>query len=94
MRYTDNNEETMPDNTDDRKRPDPILAGDDLPLPVGDIVYHEVDGTCLRVLGYGHEEDDETLVRVERVFGPTNWSECRNLSLLHERPAGPVGQSE
>lgn len=94
MRHTDNNEETMPDNTDDSKRPDPVLAGDGLPLPVGDIVYHEVDGTCLRVLGYGHEEDGETLVRVERVFGPTNWSECRNLSLLHERPAGPVDQDE
>ena len=73
-------------DTDSRKHHNLVLAGDDLPLPIGDIVYHEVDGTCLRVLGYGHEEDGETLVHVERVFGPTNWSECRNLSLLHERP--------
>lgn len=81
----------MPAATDDCTRPGPVLAGDDLPLPIGDIVYHEVDGTCLRVLGYGHEEDGETLVHVERVSGPTNWSECRNLSLLHEPPAGVEG---
>ena len=80
----------MPDATDDRTYHDPVLAGDDLPLPIGDIVYHEVDGTCLRVLGYGHEEDGETLVHVERISGPTNWTECRNLSLLHKRPVNVI----
>ena len=68
------------------KRPTPkVPAFDGKPLRVGETVWHE-DGTELRVLGFLHEEDDETIVKVERVSGPTKWCECRSLSLTHERP--------
>ena len=68
------------------KRPAPkVLAGDNEPLYRGEYVWHE-DGTKLMVLDFLHEEDDETIVKVSRVSGPTNWSECRSLSLTHERP--------
>ena len=63
----------------------PVLAADGKPLREGETVWHE-DGTELRVLGFRHEEDDETIVKVERVSGPTKWCECRSLSLTHERP--------
>ena len=68
------------------KRPTPkVLAGDNEPLYRGEYVWHE-DGTELIVLDFLHEEDGETIVKVSRVSGPTNWSECRSLSLTHERP--------
>ncbi len=63
----------------------PVPAADGRPLREGETVWHE-DGTELRVLGFLHEEDDETIVKVERVSGPTKWCECRSLSLTHERP--------
>ena len=63
----------------------PVLAADGRPLREGETVWHE-DGTELKVLDFLHEEDDETIVKVERVSGPTNWSECRSLSLTHEHP--------
>ena len=63
----------------------PVLAADGRPLREGETVWHE-DGTELRVLGFLHEEGDETLVKVERVSGPTDWCECLSLSLTHERP--------
>lgn len=64
----------------------PVFAADGRPLREGETVWHE-DGTELRVVGFGHEEDGETLVEVERVSGPTDWGECRSLSLTHERTA-------
>jgi len=63
----------------------PVLAADGKPLREGETVWHE-DGTELRVLDFLHEEDGETIVKVERVSGPTDWSEARSLSLTHERP--------
>ena len=63
----------------------PVLAADGRPLREGETVWHE-DGTELKVLGFLHEEDDETIVKVEPVPGPTKWCECRSLSLTHERP--------
>lgn len=63
----------------------PVLAADGRPLREGETVWHE-DGTELRVLDFLHEEDGETIVKVSRVSGPTNWSECRSLSLTHECP--------
>ena len=66
------------------KRP-AVLAADGEPLEVGQTVWHE-DGTELRVLGFGDEEDGETIVRVEYVDGPTDWSEVRSLSLTHAKP--------
>ena len=67
------------------KRPAKVLAGDNEPLYRGEYVWHE-DGTKLMVLDFLHEEDDETIVKVSHVSGPTNWSECRSLSLTHECP--------
>ena len=68
------------------ERPAPkALAADGEPLEVGQTVWHE-DGTELRVVRFLREEDGETLVEVERVSGPTDWGECRSLSLTHERP--------
>lgn len=64
----------------------PVLAADGRPLREGETVWHE-DGTELRVVGFGHEEDGETLVEVKCVSGPTDWGECRSLSLTHERTA-------
>lgn len=69
------------------KRP-AVPAGDGEPLEVGQTVWHE-DGTELRVLGFKHEEDGETIVRVEYVSGPSNWSEVRSLSLTHTKPELP-----
>lgn len=63
----------------------PVLAADGRPLREGETVWHE-DGTELRVVRFGHEEDGEALVEVERVSGPTDWDECRSLSLTHQRP--------
>lgn len=63
----------------------PVLAADGRPLREGETVWHE-DGTQLRVTGFGDEEDGETLVEVYRISGPTDWGECRSLSLTHERP--------
>lgn len=54
-------------------------------LREGETVWHE-DGTDLRVVGFGHDDDGETLVEVERVSGPTDWGECRSLSLTHQCP--------
>lgn len=69
------------------ERPAPkALAADGEPLEVGQTVWHE-DGTELRVVRFLREEDGETLVEVERVSGPTDWGECRSLSLTHERTA-------
>ena len=62
-----------------------VLDSNDAPIAKGDTVWHE-DGTELKVIGFGHKEDGETLVKVERISGPTNWSECRNLSLTHKCP--------
>ena len=63
----------------------PVPAADGKPLHEGETVWYE-DGTKLMVLDFLHEEDDETIVKVSRVSGPTNWCECRSLSLTHERP--------
>ena len=62
-----------------------VLDSNDAPLNEGDTVWHE-DGTELKVIGFGNGQDGETLVKVERISGPTNWSECLNLSLTHKRP--------
>lgn len=64
----------------------PVLASDGKPLREGETVWHEEDGTQLRVTGFGDEEDGETIVKVERISGKTDWSECRSLSLNHEQP--------
>lgn len=64
----------------------PVLAADGRPLHEGETVWHEEDGTQLRVIGFGDEEDGETIVRVERISGKTDWLECRSLSLNHEQP--------
>lgn len=69
------------------KRP-AVPAADGEPLEVGQTVWHE-DGTELRVLGVGDEEDGETIVRVEYVGGPTRWGEVRSLSLTHAKPEPP-----
>ena len=61
----------------------PVPAADGGPLREGETVWHE-DGTKLRVLGFLNDAVD--IVKVERVSGPTNWCECQNLSLTHERP--------
>lgn len=66
----------------------PVLDADGVPIKVGDTVWHE-DGTELRVLGFGDEEDGETIVRVDYVDGPTDWSEVRSLSLTHAKPEPP-----
>lgn len=58
------------------------------PIKKGETVWHE-DGTELRVLGFGDEEDDETIVRVEYVSGPTRWGEVRSLSITHVKPEPP-----
>lgn len=57
-------------------------------IKVGETVWHE-DGTELRVLGFGDEEDGETIVSVEYVSGPTIWGEVRSLSLTHTKPEPP-----
>lgn len=75
-------EHFMPDHLTHRA---PVFAADGRPLREGETVWHE-DGAELRVVGFGHEEDGETLVEVERVSGPTDWGECRSLSLTHELP--------
>lgn len=64
------------------------LAADGEPLEVGQTVWHK-DGTKLRVLGFKLVEDVETIVSVEYVDGPTNWSEVRSLSLTHTKPEPP-----
>ena len=66
--------------------PGPVLDRDGVPIEVGDTVWHEVDGTELRVIGFQHEEDGERIVTVERVRGPIDWDGCRCLSLSHQRP--------
>lgn len=58
------------------------------PIKKGETVWHE-DGTELRVLGFGDEEDGETIVRVEYVSGPTRWGEVRSLSITHAKPEPP-----
>ena len=69
----------------ERARRPAVLAGDGEPLEAGKTVWHE-DGTELRVVGFKHAEDGETIVRVEYVDGPTDWSEVRSLSLTHTKP--------
>lgn len=63
----------------------PVPDADGVPIKVGDTVWHE-DGTELKVLGFGDEEDGETLVYVEYVSGPTRWASTRSLSLTHTKP--------
>lgn len=72
----------------ERVRRPAVPAGDGEPLEAGQTVWHE-DGTELRVLGFGDEEDGETIVRVDYVDGPTDWSEVRSLSLTHAKPEPP-----
>lgn len=69
------------------KRPAPkVLDADGVEIRVGDTVWHE-DGSELVVEGFGDEEDGETLVRVSDMSETSvGWSECRSLSLTHERP--------
>lgn len=73
---------------EERVRRPAVLAADGEPLEVGQTVWHE-DGTELKVLGFGDKEDGETIVRVEYVDGPTDWSEVRSLSLTHTKPEPP-----
>lgn len=67
------------------KRP-PVLDKDGKEIKVGDTVWQEEDGTELRVIYFGHKEDGEHMVGVERISGPTDWAECRSLSLTHTPP--------
>lgn len=64
----------------------PVLDKDGKEIKVGDTVWQEVDGTKLRVIYFGHKEDGERMVGVERISGPTDWAECRSLSLTHTPP--------
>ena len=64
----------------------PVLAADGKPLREGETVWHE-DGSKLIVEGFIHNEDGETIVKVHDMSGTSVvWSDCRSLSLTHERP--------
>lgn len=67
------------------KRP-PVLDKDGIEIKVGDTVWQEADGTKLRVIYFGHKEDGERMVGVERISGPVDWAECRCGSLTHIEP--------
>lgn len=64
----------------------PVLDKDGTEIKVGDTVWQEADGTKLRVIYFGHKEDGERMVGVERISGPTDWAECRSGSLTHIEP--------
>ena len=64
----------------------PVLDKDGIEIKVGDTVWQEEDGTELRVIYFGHKEDGERMVGVERISGPTDWAECRSGSLTHTQP--------
>ena len=65
------------------KRHEPeVLGADNLPIKVGDTVYHEVDGSELIVVGFRDEkEDGEVMVDVEG-----KWLCVRQFSLTHRKP--------
>lgn len=70
----------------DRLLRPPVLDKDGIEIKVGDTVWQEADGTKLRVIYFGHKEDGERMVGVERISGPVDWAECRSGSLTHIEP--------